>query len=116
VVKVIVPIPVAERSEATVCCGDRLLGLRVRIPPGTWKCTVSVAFCQVEVCATGRLLVQRSPTDCDVSLCVYYKPKESGGPGPRWAVAPEEKKKERKLMRNCDSGTCSNYVIFICTM
>jgi hypothetical protein len=30
---------------------------------------VSVVFCQVEVTATGRLLVQNSPTDCDV-LCV----------------------------------------------
>jgi hypothetical protein len=26
--------------------------------------------CQVEVSATGRSLVQRSPTECDVSLCV----------------------------------------------
>jgi hypothetical protein len=28
--------------------------------------------CQVEVSATGRSLVQRSPTDCGVSLCVIY--------------------------------------------
>jgi hypothetical protein len=25
--------------------------------------------CQVEVCATGRFLVQRSPTECGVSEC-----------------------------------------------
>ena len=31
---------------------------------------VSVVCCQVEVSAMGRSLVQRSPTDCDVSLCV----------------------------------------------
>ena len=31
---------------------------------------MSVVCCQVEVSATGRSLVQRSPTDCDVSLCV----------------------------------------------
>jgi hypothetical protein len=31
---------------------------------------VSVVCCQVEVSATGRSLVQRSPTDCGVSLCV----------------------------------------------
>jgi hypothetical protein len=30
---------------------------------------VSVVCCQVEVSATGRSLVQRSPTDCGVSLC-----------------------------------------------
>jgi len=30
----------------------------------------SVMFCQVEVSATGRSLVQRSPTDCAASLCV----------------------------------------------
>ena len=33
---------------------------------------VSVVCCQVEVSATGWSLVQRSPTDCDVSLCVIY--------------------------------------------
>jgi hypothetical protein len=31
---------------------------------------VSVVCCLVEVSATGRSLVQRSPTDCGVSLCV----------------------------------------------
>jgi len=31
---------------------------------------VSVLSCQVEVCATGRSLVQRSPTEWAVSLCV----------------------------------------------
>jgi hypothetical protein len=30
---------------------------------------VSVVCCRVEVSATGRLLVQRSPTDCGVSEC-----------------------------------------------
>ena len=30
---------------------------------------VSVVCCQVEVCATGRSLVQRSPTECGVSEC-----------------------------------------------
>jgi hypothetical protein len=30
---------------------------------------VSVACCQVEVSATGRSLVQRSPTDCGVIGC-----------------------------------------------
>ena len=51
-----------------VSAADRVLGLRVRIPPGSWMCVVIVVCCQVEVSATGRFLVQRSPTDCDVSL------------------------------------------------
>jgi len=44
-----------------------LLGLRVRIQP--WACLsiVSVVYIQVEVSATGRSLVQRSPTECGVS-------------------------------------------------
>ena len=60
---------------------DRLLGLRVRIPTVTWM-SVCCVVCQVEVSATGRSLIQRSPTDCGVSLCVIYRPHERGGPGP----------------------------------
>jgi len=48
----------------------RLLGLWVRIPPGAWVYMLSVVCFQVEVSATGWSLVQRSPTDCDASLCV----------------------------------------------
>jgi len=72
-------------------CGStaaRLLGLWVRIPPGAWM-SVCVECCQVEVSATGWSLVRRSPTDCDASLCVIYKPQEWGGHGPRWAAAPQ---------------------------
>ena len=36
---------------------------------------VSVVFCQVEVSATSRSLVQRSPTDCGAS-CVIWKPEK----------------------------------------
>ena len=50
----------------------RFLGLHFRIPLGKW---MSVC-CQVEISATGRSLVQRSPTDCGVSLCVIKKPQE----------------------------------------
>jgi hypothetical protein len=32
--------------------------------------------CQVEVSATGRSLVQMSPTDCDVSECDQVKPRQ----------------------------------------
>jgi hypothetical protein len=42
------PIPVAARSKAV-----RLLGLRVRIPPGIWMYVLSVVCFQVGVSATG---------------------------------------------------------------
>jgi hypothetical protein len=46
----------------------RLLGLRVRIPPGGARMSlVSVVCCQAEVTATGRSLDQRSPTGCDMT-------------------------------------------------
>ena len=47
----------------------RLLRLWVRIPPRAQTSVVSAVCCQVEVCATGWSLVQRSPTDCGTSLC-----------------------------------------------
>jgi hypothetical protein len=53
----------------------RLLGLRVRIPRGHgWLSVVSVACCQVEVCASDLSLVQRSPTECGVSECDHESP------------------------------------------
>ena len=48
----------------------RLLKLWVRIPAVAWMFVVSVVCCQVEVSATSWSLVQRSPTDCDASLCM----------------------------------------------
>ena len=46
------------------------MGLRGRIPPEAWCLSlVSVVCCQVEVSATGRLFVQRNPTECGVSEC-----------------------------------------------
>ena len=49
----------------------------------------SVVCCQVEVSASGRSLVQRSPTECGVS---EYDRKASimGGSGPLGAVVPLE--------------------------
>ena len=67
------------------------------LPPITcWDCgfefhqghgclfVVSVVCCQVEVSATGRSLIQRSPTDCGVSVCVIHKLQKWDGP-----VAPQ---------------------------
>ena len=58
---------------------------------------VNVVCCQVEVSATSWSLVQRSPTDCDASLCVIKKPQEWGGHGPRWAAAPQERNKQNNV-------------------
>jgi hypothetical protein len=66
----------------------RLLGLRVLILVGAWMPVLWVLCCQVEVSATGQYLVQRSPTECSVLLCVTYKPRARGSPGSRWAVTP----------------------------
>ena len=50
-----------------------------------------VVCCKVEVSATSRSLVQRSPTDCGASLCVIKKAQERGGPGPPWAAEPQKR-------------------------
>ena len=48
----------------------RLLGLRVRIPPGHGCLSlVSVMCCQVDVSASGWSLVHRSPNECGASEC-----------------------------------------------
>jgi hypothetical protein len=52
------PIPMASR----------LLELWVRIPLEARMFVVGVVRCQVEVSATGRSPVQRTPTDCGVSV------------------------------------------------
>jgi hypothetical protein len=45
------------------------LGLRVRnLPKARISVLVSVVCCQTEVCASGRPLVQRSPTECSCFL------------------------------------------------
>jgi len=54
-----------RRGSAAV----RLLGLRVRILLEAWISVVSVLYYQVEVSATSRSFVQRSPTK-NVCLCV----------------------------------------------
>jgi hypothetical protein len=78
--------PCALRHRPTAA---RLLRLWVRIPRGAWT-FVCCVWCQVEVSATGWLLVQRSPTDCDTSLCVTMKPRERGSHSPCWAAEPEK--------------------------
>ena len=63
--------PVAARSKAWVCCSS-LAGIARSIPPGHGCLSlVSVVCNQIEVFATDRSLVQRSPTGF-VCVCVCY--------------------------------------------
>jgi hypothetical protein len=63
-------------------CGTaavRFLGIWVRIQPEAYMSVVSVVCCQVEVSASGRSLVQGSPTersvsDCDRGLSLIRRP------------------------------------------
>jgi hypothetical protein len=66
----------------------RLLGLWVRIPPGHGCLSlVSVVCCQA---ATGWSLIQRSPTECDVSKSVIVKPRKMRRPKLPRAVEPSK--------------------------
>jgi len=86
-------VPVATRSKAYVCGRSpaEIVGSN-RIGGHGSLSVVSVLYCQIEDSATSWSLVQRSPTDCDASLCVTKKPQEWGGHGPRWAVVPQGEK------------------------
>lgn len=57
--------PVADQSRLRSTAA-LLLGMLTGIPPGAWLSAYCVC-CQVEVSATGLSLVQRNPTQCDVS-------------------------------------------------
>ena len=67
-VHVPMPILVAARSKAWVC-GRSLAGIAGSNPAGAWISVCCVVCCRAEVSATGRSLVQRSPTECGVSEC-----------------------------------------------
>ena len=73
-------IPVSEPERAAVLseawfCGQSLAGIAVSNPAGSCLSLVIDVCCQVEVSATGRSLVKRSPTECDVSECDSETPK-----------------------------------------
>jgi hypothetical protein len=52
---------------------------------------VCVVCCQVEVSVMIRSLVQRSPSDCGTSVCVWSRNLVwQGGHGTRWAAEPEK--------------------------
>jgi hypothetical protein len=63
-------LPRWSRGLRLKSAASRLLGLRVRIPPGAWMSIFCEFVCfQVDVSATNRSLVQRSPLGCGVSVC-----------------------------------------------
>ena len=64
------PVPVAARSKACFCIRSpaEILGSNSSGGHGCLS-VVSVVCCQVEVCASDRSPIQRSPTDCVVSEC-----------------------------------------------
>ena len=88
--------------------GRAVLGEGLR-PLAFWNCLFEsrrgheclsfsiVVCCQVEVSAMSRSLVQRSPTDCGVSLCL----------SPRCAVAPETS--SIPVCRDCSVGIATRY-------
>ena len=67
--KIRMPTPVAARSKAWVY-GSSLTGIvRSNTARGEWMSPVSVRCCAGRGLCGGRSLVQRNPTECDVSGC-----------------------------------------------
>ena len=62
------PIPVASRSKVCVCV-RWLAGLVGSNTVGDVDVCLLCVCCQVEVSATGRSLIRRSPTECGVCEC-----------------------------------------------
>ena len=104
----------ASNSLKTLKCtmpvpaAARLLRSWVRIPPGAWMFVVNVLCCQVEVCATSWSLVQRSPTDCGTSLCMWSRNVNEEALAQWGAVAPKTNKQ-----RNYMTLTASQFNILI---
>jgi len=71
----------------------RLLGMRVRILPGTWLSVSRVVYCQVEVCASGWSPKQRKSTECGGPSACDCKP--SSGEAMTWN--PVETLQEKTL-------------------
>ena len=60
---------------------------------------VSVVCCQVGVSATGRSLVQRSPTDCGSVFVCDLEPSAMRRPWPTLGCCSSEKERERERER-----------------
>lgn len=73
---------------------------------GNGYLSLCVVCCQLQISETGPYLVHRIPIDCHVSLCATWTPHERGGPGLRWADAPEG---EKNLMFTTTTTTYCNW-------
>jgi hypothetical protein len=99
-------------SEYTTCVvyGFSLAGIMGSNPAWGHGCLslVSVAFCQVQVSATGRSLVQRSPTEC---LCVLIVTKCNNNPLQLHNKLEEEVRLRKKedTQHNQTSRECLKY-------
>jgi hypothetical protein len=112
------PIPV-QRGLRCMFIAASLLRLRVRVPPrlGCLSLSlslVSVVCCQVEISASGWLLVQRSLPSV-VFLNVFGKPPLWEWPGPVEAVAPLRKKNSHITIHNGFETVDSNSSIPVTT-
>ena len=91
------PVPVAARYKAWIC-GRSLAGIVGSNPSMGHIClsVVSVVCCQVQVSATGRSLVQGSPTEC---VCIFIRVTRCNNKPLhlQWSVrCGQSKKEERK--------------------
>jgi hypothetical protein len=92
-------VPVATQSKGVgpwplACCD---CGFESQWGHGCLSVVCVVCY-QVVVSAMSWSLVQRSPTNCGMSLCVIKKPRRWGGYSLCWAAVPE------KIINNNDMG------------
>ena len=68
IVTATIPMPAPSKASVCVCSLAGIAGSNHAEEHGCLS-LVSVVCCQIGVCAKGRSLVQRSPTECGVSEC-----------------------------------------------
>lgn len=95
----------------------RSLGLRVRIPQGTWMSVSCVLCFRVDISAMCRSLVERSSTGC-VRRCMIVKPWWWGGSGPLRPVAPWRKNyfESNTSSKNCCESVTGNSITRLSTL
>ena len=97
------------RGVRRMSAAARLLRFWVRIPPGAYM-YVSVVCCQIEASATSWSLLQRSPTDCGASLCVWSRNLMNEEALGRWGLSRQRQTKTDHFI--CRLGW--NWVSDIC--
>jgi hypothetical protein len=87
--------------QRRVSAADRLLGLRVRIPPGAWMsvCCKCCVLSDIGLCDEPIPHPEQSYRMWCVILC-NLQTSRRGGPRLRWAVAPDSKKQQQQQQHN----------------